>query len=105
MPPRAVKKGSGGAPSAKKTMARTAKGTPKSQSQAEPVEEVRKVEDLPVSVVEEKEEVKVEEFAEEKVAEKSVMLDSGANGSVDVECRPSCDLDFSFCFFFPMLYV
>nr|XP_019705539.1 nucleolin isoform X2 [Elaeis guineensis] len=91
MPPRAVKKGSGGAASAKKTAARTAKGTQKTQSQAEPVEEVPKVEEalkveeVPVSVEEEKEEVKVEDFAEEKPEEKSVMPDSKLDGSVDDE--------------------
>ncbi|XP_010274520.1 PREDICTED: heterogeneous nuclear ribonucleoprotein R-like isoform X2 [Nelumbo nucifera] len=70
MPPRAVKKGTA-APGPKRTP-RATKGTPKSQNQQEVTEETVKVEEVSVSVVEVKEEVKVERVIEEKPEERTV---------------------------------
>ncbi|URD89723.1 RNA recognition motif containing protein [Musa troglodytarum] len=84
MPPRLAKKGSAGA---RKTAARTAKGTPKAKNQAEASEDPPKVQEIPAPV-EVKEESKVEEVVEEKTVQaKPVVLDSSLNDpeSVDVE--------------------
>ncbi|KAF8412852.1 hypothetical protein HHK36_000824 [Tetracentron sinense] len=69
MPPRAVKKGAS-APRPKRTP-RATKGTPKSQNQPEVTEEPVVVEEVSVSVLEFKEEMKVEEIVEEKSVEKA----------------------------------
>ncbi|RRT80998.1 hypothetical protein B296_00001494 [Ensete ventricosum] len=89
MPPRSAKKGSAGSTGARKTAARTAKGTLKAKSQAEVSEDPPKVEEAPAPVEEAKEESKVEEVVVEKtVQENPVVLDSSQNDpeSVDVEC-------------------
>ncbi|THU44980.1 hypothetical protein C4D60_Mb02t13070 [Musa balbisiana] len=88
MPPRPAKKGSGGSTGARKTAARTAKGTLKAKNQAEVSEDPPKAEETRAPVEEVKEESKVEEVVVEKtVQEKPVVLDSSQNDpeSVDVE--------------------
>lgn len=106
MPPRPAKKGSGGSTGARKTAARTAKGTPKAKNQAEVSEDPPKAEETRAPVEEVKEESKVEEVVVEKtVQEKPVVLDSSQNDpeSVDVECmvfRP-----FSYLVFFYLLLI
>lgn len=92
MPPRAVKKASGVSTATKRTASRTARGGPKAQVCAEDVkeevsipvvefQEEMKAGEALASVVETKENIREEEFAEEKLE----ALESMANGPGDFE--------------------
>ncbi|KAF8412481.1 hypothetical protein HHK36_000445 [Tetracentron sinense] len=80
MPPRAVKK-EAAAPEPKRAL-RATRGTPKPQNQPKATESSMKVEEGLVSVVEVKEEMKVEQIVEEKHEEPQPQLNCETNGSI-----------------------
>ncbi|KAH7668619.1 Polyadenylate-binding protein (RRM superfamily) protein [Dioscorea alata] len=100
MPPRAVKKASGGSTATKRTASRTARGGPKAQVRAEDVkeevsipvvefQEEMKAGEASASVVETKENIREEEFAEEKLE----ALESMTNGPDKDDGKDTFEVD------------